>query len=328
MDTRFWGPDGWLLLHTLTYHFPEKISTKEQYKIKNFFNLTSKILPCKYCRISMQKFMKQMPIDTYLSSRQDLIKWLYKLHNKVNNKLRRQGYCITRNPNFNEVDYKFNQIKLQLDNNKYINLSILEELIHDSKVKKCSTKKKINCEKNVKKSLKNFKKSYISNSYNIYELLFCNRYIGSIIFNYPNFIKNYINDINKCNNIYIKYINSLLELTSHIDLNATEKIKHVINKNDIFKVLKKVTKDKFTYNNDNNDNNVSNLNLNINCKIDLYNWYFDICKKINPDFKEDYKYKNFCNNFKKYIVKTCNDGKTINEKVKKENTCRKQITHN
>lgn len=319
MDTRFWGPDGWLLLHTLTYYLPEQITTKEQHKIKNFFILTSKILPCKYCRISMQKFMKRLPIDKYLNSRQDLVKWLYRLHNRINNKLRRQGYCITQNPSFKEVDYKFNQIKLQLDSNKYINLSILDELIHNSKPNKCSIKKKINCEKKVNKSLKNFKKSYISKSCNIYELLFCNRYIGSIIFNYPNFIKNYINDINKCNRLYVKYINSLLELTSYINLNVTEKIKSVINKNDISKPLKKNTKDRFTN---------TNLDLDINCKIELYNWYFNICKKINPNFKEDYKYNIFCKYFKKYIVKTCNDGKTINEKVKKENTCRKQITYN
>ena len=39
MDTTFWGPDGWVLLHTLTYFLPEKLSKKEQHYVKIFLTM-------------------------------------------------------------------------------------------------------------------------------------------------------------------------------------------------------------------------------------------------------------------------------------------------
>ena len=33
--------------------------------------------------------------------------WLYKMHNKVNGKLRRQGFLDTPNPSFKEVNEKY-----------------------------------------------------------------------------------------------------------------------------------------------------------------------------------------------------------------------------
>jgi len=63
----------------------------------------------------MSKYIKSLPIEKYASSRERAIEWIYKLHNKVNNKLRRQGYCITSNPTLEQVNTLYYNIKSGLD---------------------------------------------------------------------------------------------------------------------------------------------------------------------------------------------------------------------
>ena len=100
MDTRFWGPSGWRLLHliAITYEPKNKRAAKE------FFSLLPFILPCKFCRASLAEYMEQLPIDDALASQTSLSKWLYEIHNKVNEKLRGQGILKEANPSFEAVE--------------------------------------------------------------------------------------------------------------------------------------------------------------------------------------------------------------------------------
>ena len=106
MMTKVWGPAGWLLLHCVTFGYPYTINPdnldhaykKDHYK--SFFNMVGHVLPCKYCRESYIEFSKETPIDNFLDTRDNLCRWLYIIHNKVNNKLGVGQDCI---PTFKEV---------------------------------------------------------------------------------------------------------------------------------------------------------------------------------------------------------------------------------
>ena len=97
MDTKFWGPSGWKLLHLITFTY-EPSSSKA---VARFFELVPFVLPCKFCRASLTEYMDADPID--LKSRAALTKWLWRIHNKVNDKLRSQGLLNEPNPSFNTV---------------------------------------------------------------------------------------------------------------------------------------------------------------------------------------------------------------------------------
>ena len=75
IDTRFFGPSAWKLFHYIAFH-----SKSPQKFLKNIGD----ILPCKFCRESTKQFISEMPMKS------DPAKWLYDLHNRVNNKLRTQ----------------------------------------------------------------------------------------------------------------------------------------------------------------------------------------------------------------------------------------------
>jgi len=106
MNTSFWGKDGWKLTHSIAYNYDEK----QQHCYKIFYNSIKHILPCIYCRRSYKKFIELYPIQT--ESKRSLTKWIYKIHNCVNEKLRNQGYLNTENPSLKEVDEMYDYKKI------------------------------------------------------------------------------------------------------------------------------------------------------------------------------------------------------------------------
>lgn len=102
MDTRFWGPSGWQLFHLIA--FRSENSTE-------FLESIDDILPCKFCRESTAQFMKELPLKG------DPGKWMFDLHNMVNNKLRTQ--CRNDpavidpgpDPDFEDVKKKYESLK-------------------------------------------------------------------------------------------------------------------------------------------------------------------------------------------------------------------------
>ena len=97
MKTKYWGPNAWnFLFCSILGTYPEKIDIKNKDHIKlkkefkGLFNSLCFILPCIFCRDSYKNFIKDIPIDPYLSGRIELCNWLYKLKDKVNKKLIKQ----------------------------------------------------------------------------------------------------------------------------------------------------------------------------------------------------------------------------------------------
>lgn len=114
MMTKVWGPAGWLFLHCITFGYPyvinpdnqEHIGKQEDYY--NFFYYLGRVMPCRYCRDSYQDFFRELDISKSLNSRSSLTKWLYNIHNKVNDKL---GVPNCDIPSFNDIITKYEQYR-------------------------------------------------------------------------------------------------------------------------------------------------------------------------------------------------------------------------
>ena len=182
MNTTFWGPSGWEFLHTLTFIYPDKPSYNDKVKMQQFMNSINYILPCKYCRISFTKYSQTLPINDYLDSKEKMVEWLYKIHNKVNKKLRKQGFCKYDNPELSTVKEKYK--------------SILEHITSL-------------CKKN------NNKIDIIQDSINY----ICNLgrdFLGSIVFNYQGYFSNCHSGDEKVKivSVYNTFFNSIIPLIS------------------------------------------------------------------------------------------------------------------
>jgi hypothetical protein len=88
--TRVFGPYLWGGLHCISFGYPLEPTDIQKKEYKDFFCLLGKVLPCKYCRISYDEFINNGDTkltDQVMENRHTFTKWLYDLHNVVNNKL-------------------------------------------------------------------------------------------------------------------------------------------------------------------------------------------------------------------------------------------------
>ena len=111
MDTRFWGPSGWKLLHVSTFLYPIHPTETQKKDMSEFLEILPYILPCKFCRYSLSCYYETDSPSSLrnLQSRGTLTRWLWKIHNKVNNKLRTQNLNPTSNPSFQTVSNFYNK---------------------------------------------------------------------------------------------------------------------------------------------------------------------------------------------------------------------------
>ena len=112
--TRLWGPSGWLFLHCISFGYPYKIDPtnpehlEKQNDYYRFFYYLGKVLPCKYCRNSYMEFFTQLSPMSKLGSRKEFTKWLYDIHNLVNDKL---GVPKCDVPSFEEVEERYQSFR-------------------------------------------------------------------------------------------------------------------------------------------------------------------------------------------------------------------------
>jgi hypothetical protein len=105
MDTRFWGPSGWKLLHLISFDY--KYSPANAITYAQFYETLPYILPCKFCRASLTDYYRQHPYQEAHSNAfnksLDMRKWMYDIHNCVNDKLRKQGLNPNKDPKYTDV---------------------------------------------------------------------------------------------------------------------------------------------------------------------------------------------------------------------------------
>lgn len=83
-NTNIWGPSAWKFLHTITFNYPIYPTNHDKNIYKNFFINLGLILPCNICQYNYNIHLEKYPIERYLSSKEDLVKWLINIHNEVN----------------------------------------------------------------------------------------------------------------------------------------------------------------------------------------------------------------------------------------------------
>jgi len=104
ISPKCFGSPAWTFLHMISFGYPETIIDNkfyEDYSLKgidikknvySFFENLSVVIPCKECRLHYKQNFKNL--DKHLDSRQDLIKWVYDLHELVNKQVGNKGITM------------------------------------------------------------------------------------------------------------------------------------------------------------------------------------------------------------------------------------------
>ncbi len=101
MDTRFWGPPAWRLLHTVAAH--------GRGPRREFFETLPYVLPCKFCRANLTAHYEALPYDN-----KDLEKYVYELHKRVSAGLRKEGGTPAPAPTFRDVQRQYAELPAQM----------------------------------------------------------------------------------------------------------------------------------------------------------------------------------------------------------------------
>ena len=104
MLTYVWGPALWHFLHTISFNY----SPDDMDHYRNFFKSLHHILPCRHCRDNLAGNMKDSGYgDHVFESQETLSKWIFLLHEKVNEMLGKKS-----GKTFNEVRALYNTFRV------------------------------------------------------------------------------------------------------------------------------------------------------------------------------------------------------------------------
>lgn len=94
LATKKWGPALWTgLFSCIMGGYPPKIDARNkehreiQKHFKNMFESFGYTMPCVFCRNSYRAFIQDIPIDSFMGGRIDMMYWLYLVRDRVNRKL-------------------------------------------------------------------------------------------------------------------------------------------------------------------------------------------------------------------------------------------------
>lgn len=91
--TKIWGPPVWKTMHFMSFGYPDSNNIDDHVKktYRQFYESILQILPCIYCQESISLIIQQNGNakldDSVFESRETLTKWVYHLHEAVNDKL-------------------------------------------------------------------------------------------------------------------------------------------------------------------------------------------------------------------------------------------------
>jgi len=87
LDPMLWGEWFWMSMYSVAYSYPSKPSSIEIRSAKDYYSSLQYLLPCGECRDGYMKILRQIRLSHYLTSRNELLSWVNKVHNAVNTDL-------------------------------------------------------------------------------------------------------------------------------------------------------------------------------------------------------------------------------------------------
>jgi hypothetical protein len=85
-----WGPNAWVLLHSITLTYPLKPCGKDRETYQRFLKSFGQVLMCDVCKVHYNRNLEEYPPK--LDSRKDFFEWMVDLHNEVNGRTGKRAW--------------------------------------------------------------------------------------------------------------------------------------------------------------------------------------------------------------------------------------------
>ena len=87
--TSYWGPLGWMTLHSASLLYPDEPSNVEKLIAERFIELFGNTISCYHCKTHFQDMLKRYKTwnPGYLNSKKDFALFVFRAHNTVNKRI-------------------------------------------------------------------------------------------------------------------------------------------------------------------------------------------------------------------------------------------------
>ena len=86
-NPKIWGPKYWFFLHTIAMCYPNHPNAVTKKKYYEFIQNIPMFIPVETMANDFSKLLDEYPITPYLDDRESFIRWVWFIHNKINEKL-------------------------------------------------------------------------------------------------------------------------------------------------------------------------------------------------------------------------------------------------
>jgi hypothetical protein len=87
MGPAVWGPIFWTTMHIITIGYSSFPREEEKAAAINFFESLQYVIPCPICKEHYKANLKEFPVRDAVGDKQTLIRWLFNMHNTINQQL-------------------------------------------------------------------------------------------------------------------------------------------------------------------------------------------------------------------------------------------------
>lgn len=114
LDPRIWGPHYWHFLHTIALTYPNNPNAITKKKYYEFINSLPLFLPIEKMGSDFSKLLNLYPVQPYLDNRESFVKWVWFIHNKINEKLEKpkislNDFYVNYYEQYKSIDEKIKQ---------------------------------------------------------------------------------------------------------------------------------------------------------------------------------------------------------------------------
>jgi len=89
MDPAIWGPPFWQFMHMVAMTYPLNPTAVTKRRIYDFVQTLPLFVPVESMGKELEEMLNEYPVTAYLDKRDDLVRWMHFIHNKINAKLRK-----------------------------------------------------------------------------------------------------------------------------------------------------------------------------------------------------------------------------------------------
>ena len=120
LDPKIWGPHYWFFLHTIAMTYPIHPNAVTKKKYYEFVQNIPLFIPVENISGEFSKLIDKYPVVPYLDNRESFIRWMWFIHNKINQKLEKPQITL------NEFYLKYYE-EYKHENTKNIEFNKLKE---------------------------------------------------------------------------------------------------------------------------------------------------------------------------------------------------------